>query len=102
MSDDKTPTGRDLDKALDYQEASLTERHRQRLSSHEDEDSTVIEQRAAESVKSNSSTPPRAKAIVAILNAVKTPGQVIVTLAFLALLAYFVATAGPAILDRFP
>ncbi len=101
VTDDKTPTGRDLDKALDYQEFALTERHRQRLSSHEDEDSTVIEQRAAQAVKAES-TPPRAKAIVAILNAVKTPGQVIVTLAFLALLAYFVATAGPAILDRFP
>jgi hypothetical protein len=73
-ADDKTPTGRDLDKALDYQEASLTERHRQRLSSYEDEDSTVIEQRAAESVKSNSSTPPRAKALAMLLGALAYSG----------------------------
>ncbi len=99
--DDKTTTGRDLDKALELEEARLSERVRMRLDSHEDEDSTVIEQRAARAVKAES-TPPRAKAFVAILNAVRTPGQVIVTLAFLGLLAYFVATAGPAILDRFP
>jgi len=100
-ADDKTPTGRNLDKALELEEARLSERVRMRLDSHEDEDSTVIEQRAAQAVKAES-TPPKAKAVVAILNAVKTPWQAVVMLAGLALLAYFVATAGPAILDRFP
>jgi hypothetical protein len=71
-------------------------------SAGDDEDSTVIEQEALSRSPKSSSTPPRAKAVVAILNAVKTPWQAVVMLAGLALLAYFVATAGPAILDRFP
>ncbi len=64
-ADDKTPTGRDLDKALELEEARLSERVRMRLDSHEDEDSTVIEQRAAQAVKE--STPPKAKALGYIL-----------------------------------
>ena len=51
--DDRTPTGRDLDKALELEEARLSERVRMRLDSHEDEDSTVIDARAAAQVKSS-------------------------------------------------
>jgi hypothetical protein len=68
--------------------------------SYPDEDSTVIEKEALSRAPKSESTHPRAKAIVAILSAVKTPWQAVVMLAFIALLAYFVATAGPAIVDR--
>ena len=71
-ADDKTPTGRDLDKALELEEARLSERVRMRLDSHEDEDSKVIEQRAAESVKASSDAPPKdsiARQLVYVLNA---------------------------------
>jgi hypothetical protein len=92
-ADDKTPTGRDLDKALDHQEFALTERHRQRLSSYEDEDSTVIEQRAAAAVKAES-TPPRAKAIVAILNAFPPGSRPYVAVACLGMLLAALAYSG--------
>jgi hypothetical protein len=74
-ADDKTPTGRDLDKALDHAVASLEIRHEKRLrnqllSSPEEEDTGVIESEALQRVKAGpSSTPPRAKALVAILHA---------------------------------
>jgi hypothetical protein len=90
MIDDKTPTGRDLDKALELEEARLSERVRMRLDSHEDEDSTVIEQRAAESVKA-SPTPPRYKLYQRIIDRLPPWGLVIV---LLALLAAVVATGG--------
>ncbi len=92
-TDDKTPTGRDLDKALELEEARLSERVRMRLDSHEDEDSTVIEQRAAQAVKSES-TPPRAKAIVAILNAFPPGSRPYVAVACLGMLLAALAYSG--------
>ena len=71
MTDDKTPTGRDLDKALELEEARLSERVRMRLDSHEDEDTKVIDERAAAQVK-NDSSPPKdsiARQLVYVLNA---------------------------------
>ena len=70
-ADDKTPTGRDLDKALELEEARLSERVRMRLDSHEDEDSTVIDARAAAQVKHDSSPPKDsiARQLVYVLNA---------------------------------
>ena len=69
-ADDKTPTGRDLDKALELEEARLSERVRMRLDSHEDEDSTVIDARAAAQVKHDSSPPKDsiARQLVYVLN----------------------------------
>jgi hypothetical protein len=99
-ADDKTPTGRDLDRELELSEARIEERVRMRLDSHQDEDTGIIEQRALSRAPKSESVHPRAKVIVAVLGAVKTPWQAVVMLAFIALLAYFVATAGPAIVDR--
>lgn len=84
MADDKTPTGRDLDKALELEEARLSERVRMRLDSHEDEDSTVIEARAAASV--NSPTPPRYKLYQRIIDRLPPWGLVAVIVSLLAVL----------------
>ena len=71
MGSDKTPTGRELDHARKIAEARIEERVRMRLDSHEDEDSRVIEQRAAESVKAQSEPPKDsiARQLVYVLNA---------------------------------
>lgn len=85
-ADDKTPTGRDLDKALELEEARMSERVRMRLDSHQDEDTAVIEARAKEAVKAES-TPPHAKSLVAVLNTLPGWGRVVVLLALIAALA---------------
>jgi hypothetical protein len=93
MSDDKTPTGRDLDKALDHAVASLEIRHEKRLrnqllSSPEEEDTGVIESEALQRVKAGpSSTPPHANSLVAVLNTLPGWGRVVVLLALIAALA---------------
>ena len=92
-ADDKTPTGRDLDKALELEEARLSERVRMRLDSHEDEDSKVIDERAAAQVKAES-TPPRAKALVAILHAFPPGSRPYVAVLSLALVLGALAYSG--------
>lgn len=99
-ADDKTPTGRELDKALDHQEFALTERHRQRLSSHEDEDSVVIEQRALDATKSDSSIPPRGRFLLRLVGLVPAGQRWIVIIAALLFVGFVAWLVGPGLLSR--
>lgn len=100
MADDKTPTGKGLDKALELEEARLSERVRMRLDSHQDEDSTIIEQRAVEAVKSDSSIPPRGRFLLRLVSLVPAGQRWIVLLALLAFVAFVVWRVGPALLSK--
>lgn len=89
MATDPRLTGPALDRALELEEARLSERVRMRMDSHQDEDTGVIEIRAAENVKAASaaSTPPHAKSLIAVLNTLPGWGRVVVLLALIAALA---------------
>jgi hypothetical protein len=90
--DDRTPTGRELDHARKIEEARIEQRVRARLDSHQDEDTAVINRRAAESVRAaTSSSPPRYKLYQRIIDRLPPWGLVLV---LLALVAALVATGG--------
>lgn len=99
-ADDKTPTGRDLDKALELEEARLSERVRMRLDSHEDEDSTVIERRALEATKSDSSIPPRGRFLLRLVGLVPAGQRWIVILAALLFVGFVAWLVGPGLLSK--
>ena len=100
MTDDKAPTGRDLDKALELEEARLSERVRMRLDSHEDEDSTVIDARAAAQVKHDSSIPPRGRFFLKLVSLVPDGQRWIVIVAALLFVGFIAWLAGPALLSK--
>lgn len=106
MTDDKTPTGRDLDKALELEEARLSERVRMRLDSHQDEDTAIIERRATESVMAPappSGIPPRGKFILAVLDRLSSTGRAVVVSIALVIggALFYVSGAAGALVNAF-